>query len=137
VFPALALNREGGGMESRVITTGEPLLFNDVSDRVRDPSGTYYDVDREGTLRKLPESGPPGTRAAMMVPVKHEGQVVGVVQVMSNDAEYSLEELELVEGVGFVNSVLLDLQGNPEPQASGISAATRRSGDSGERFERV
>jgi PAS domain S-box-containing protein len=99
IFPALPLNREGGGMQSRVITTGEPLLFNDVPDRVRDPSGTYYDVDREGTLRKLPDSGPPGTRAAMMVPVKHEGHVVGVVQVMSNDAEYSLEELELVEGL--------------------------------------
>jgi PAS domain S-box-containing protein len=99
IFPALALNREGGGMQSRVITTGEPLLFNDVPDRVRDPSGTYYDVDREGTLRKLPDSGPPGTRAAMMVPVKHDGHVVGVVQVMSNQAEYSLEELELVEGL--------------------------------------
>jgi Integrase core domain len=30
--------------------------------------------------------------------------------------------------VGFVNSVPLDLQGNPEPQASGISAATWQSG---------
>ena len=99
IFPPLPLNREGGGMQSRVITSGKALLFNDVPDRVRDPSGTYYDVDREGTLRKLPDSGPPGTRAAMMVPVKHEGRVVGVVQVMSNDAEYSEEELELVEGL--------------------------------------
>ena len=99
IFPPLPLKREGGGMQSRVITSGEALLFNDVPDRVRDPSGTYYDVDREGTLRKLPDSGPPGTRAAMMVPVKHEGSVVGVVQVMSNNAEYSVEELELVEGL--------------------------------------
>jgi PAS domain S-box-containing protein len=99
IFPSLPLNRQGGGMQSRVIISGEALLFNDVSDRVRDPGGTYYDVDREGTLRKLPESGPPGTRAAMMVPVKHEGRVVGVVQVMSNAAQYSAEELELVEGL--------------------------------------
>jgi two-component system, OmpR family, phosphate regulon sensor histidine kinase PhoR len=99
IFPALPLNRQGGGMQSRVIISGEALLFNDVSDRVRDPRGTYYDVDREGTLRKLPHSGPPGTRAAMMVPVKHEGRVVGVVQVMSNTAEYSTEDLVLVEGL--------------------------------------
>jgi two-component system, OmpR family, phosphate regulon sensor histidine kinase PhoR len=99
IFPALPLNRQGGGMQSRVIISGEALLFNDVSDRVRDPRGTYYDVDREGTLRKLPDSGPPGTRAAMMVPVKHEGRVVGVVQVMSNTAEYSTEDLVLVEGL--------------------------------------
>ena len=35
----------------------------------------------------------------MMVPVKHEARVVGVVQVMSNNAEYSHEQLELVDGL--------------------------------------
>jgi two-component system, OmpR family, phosphate regulon sensor histidine kinase PhoR len=99
IFPALPLNRRGGGMQSRVIISGEALLFNDVSDQVRDPGGTYFDVDREGTLRRLPDSGPPGTRAAMMVPVKQDGRVVGVVQVMSNTAGYSTDELELVEGL--------------------------------------
>jgi len=98
VFPPLRLNREGGGMQSRVIVNGEPLLFNDVAEVVQQP-GTYYDVDREGKVRKLPESGPPGSRAAMMVPVKHESRVVGVVQVMSNSAEYSHEQLELVDGL--------------------------------------
>jgi PAS domain S-box-containing protein len=99
VFPALPLNREGGGMQSRVIVNGEPLLFNDVAEVVQRPGGTYYDVDREGKVRKLPETGPPGSRAAMMVPVKHEGRVVGVVQVMSNSAEYSFGQLELVDGL--------------------------------------
>jgi two-component system phosphate regulon sensor histidine kinase PhoR len=99
VFPPVPLNREGGGMQSRVIVNGEPLLFNDVAEVVQQPGGTYYDVDREGKVRKLPESGPPGSRAAMMVPVKHESRVVGVVQVMSNSAEYSHEQLELVDGL--------------------------------------
>ncbi len=99
VFPPLPLNRKGGGMQSQVIVSGVPRLFNDVADVVQRPGGTYYDVDREGTVRKLPDSGPAGSRAAMMVPVKHEGQVVGVVQVMSNSAEYSPEQLELVDGL--------------------------------------
>jgi signal transduction histidine kinase len=99
IFPPLPLNLEGGGMQSRVILSGEPLVFNDVSERVREPGGTYYDVDAAGTLRKLPASGPPGTRAAMMVPVRHEGRVVGVVQLMSNSAEYASEDLELFEGL--------------------------------------
>jgi signal transduction histidine kinase len=99
VFPPLPLNREGGGMQSRVIVSGEPLLFNDVADVVQSPGGTYYDVDREGNLRKLPESGPPGSSAAMMVPVKHEGRVVGVVQVMANSGSYTQEQLELVDGL--------------------------------------
>jgi two-component system phosphate regulon sensor histidine kinase PhoR len=99
VFPPVTLNREGGGMQSRVIVSGEPLLFNDVAEVVQRPGGTFYDVDREGKVRKLPETGPPGSRAAMMVPVKHEARVVGVVQVMSNTAEYSHEQLELVDGL--------------------------------------
>ena len=99
VFPPIALNRAGGGMQSRVIINGDPLLFNDVADVVRDPGGTYYDVDGEGNVRKLPDSGPPGSSAAMMVPVKHEGRVVGVVQVMANSGSYTEEQLELADGL--------------------------------------
>ena len=99
IFPPLPLNREGGGMQSRVITTGESLLVNDVKEQVKDPKGVYYDVDREGTLRKVPEEGPPGVRAAMMLPVKHEGRVVGVVQLMTDRLEYTREQLELAEGL--------------------------------------
>jgi PAS domain S-box-containing protein len=97
LLPPLRLSRDGG-MQSRVIVTGEPLLENDVAERVKG-SGTYYDVDSEGTLRKLPETGPPVTRAAMMLPVKHEGRVVGVVQLMSDRRTYSPEQLDLVEGL--------------------------------------
>jgi signal transduction histidine kinase len=99
LFPPLVLNRKGGGMQSKVIVTGEPLLFNDVAEVVQQPGGTYYDVDREGNVRKLPESGPPGSSAAMMVPVKHEGRVVGVVQVMANSGAYTHEQLELADGL--------------------------------------
>jgi hypothetical protein len=55
-FPPLPLNREGHGMQSRVIVTGEPLLFNDIAEVVQQPGTTYYDVDREGRFRRLPES---------------------------------------------------------------------------------
>ena len=98
-FPPIALNRGGGGMQSRVIINGDPLLFNDVAGVVREPGGTYYDVDREGKFRKLPDSGPPGSSAAMMVPVKQEGRVVGVVQVMANSGSYTQEQLELADGL--------------------------------------
>ncbi len=99
IFPALPLNREGGGMQSRVIVSGEPLLVNDVPEQVKDPGGVYYDVDREGHVRKIPDEGPPGVQSAMMLPVKHEGQVVGVVQLMHERSEYDQEQLELAEGL--------------------------------------
>jgi PAS domain S-box-containing protein len=98
-FPPLPLNRTGGGMQSRVITSGESIVFNDVAEVVKQPGGTFYDVDREGTFRKLPDEGPPPTRAAMMAPVKHEGKVVGVVQVMTSQTEFSAEQLETMEGL--------------------------------------
>jgi two-component system, OmpR family, phosphate regulon sensor histidine kinase PhoR len=56
-------------------------------------------VDSEGRMRKVPETGPTRTHAAMMVPVKHEGRVVGVVQLMSDRSEYTPEQLELLEGL--------------------------------------
>jgi PAS domain S-box-containing protein len=98
-FPPLPLNRHGEGMQSRVILTGETLLTNDVAGVVAAGRGTYYDVDSSGTFRKLPQEGAPGTRAAMMVPIKHEGAVVGVVQIMSDRETYTPEEVELVEGL--------------------------------------
>jgi PAS domain S-box-containing protein len=98
-LPPLPLNREGGGMQSRVILGGRSLMFNDVADRVQETDGTYYNVDREGTLEKIPDAGPAGTSAAMMVPVTHEGGVVGVVQVMTDTGAYDDEQLEVVEGL--------------------------------------
>jgi PAS domain S-box-containing protein len=98
-LPPVRLNREGGGMQSRVIVGGEPLLFNDVAERVKQPDGVFYNVDREGTIHKLPESGPSGTSAAMMVPVKEQGRVVGVVQLMSDDGQYTADQLEIFEGL--------------------------------------
>jgi PAS domain S-box-containing protein len=98
-LPPVRLNREGGGMQSRVIVGGEPLLFNDVAERVKQPEGVYYNVDRDGTIEKLPESGPSGTSAAMMVPVKEDGRVVGVVQLMSDDGRYTADQLEIFEGL--------------------------------------
>jgi PAS domain S-box-containing protein len=98
-LPPLPLNRGGGGMQSQVIVSGEPYLFNDVAERVQNVEGEYYNVDREGTVQKIPDSGPAGTTAAMMVPVKDEGRVVGVVQLMTDRGEYSRDDLEVFEGL--------------------------------------
>ena len=98
-LPSLPLNRAGGGMQSRVIVSGESFLFNDVPEQVREREGEYYNVDPDGALRKIPDAGPPATKAAMMVPVKHEGSVVGVVQLMTDRGEYTQEQVELFEGL--------------------------------------
>jgi signal transduction histidine kinase len=124
IFPALPLNRDGGGMQSRVITTGESLLVNDVPEQVRQPGGVYYDVDREGRMRKIPEEGQARVRAAMMLPVKHEGQVVGVVQLMNADAEYDAGQLELAEGlVGLMGAAARNARLHETAQAEAAARA--------------
>jgi two-component system phosphate regulon sensor histidine kinase PhoR len=124
IFPPLSLNREGGGMQSRVITSGESLLVNDVPEQVKDPRGVYYDVDREGQMRKLPEEGPPGVQAAMMIPIKHEGAVVGVVQLMSDRGVYSLEQLELAEAlVGLMGAAVRNARLYEAAQAAAAARA--------------
>jgi PAS domain S-box-containing protein len=97
-LPPLPLNREGGGMQSRVIVSGEPELFNDVPARV-ERDGVFYNVDAEGKVERIPESGPAGTNAAMMVPVKEEGRVVGVVQLMRDRGVYTDEHREVFDGL--------------------------------------
>jgi len=97
IFPPLKVQADSG-MQSEVIRTGRPLLTNDVAARVRD-SGTYYDVDSQGAMRKVPDEGAPKAQAAMMLPVKHEGNVVGVVQLMSDEVTYEPAQLELAEGM--------------------------------------
>ena len=85
-------------MQSRVIVSGEPELFNDVPARV-ERDGVFYNVDAEGKVERIPESGPAGTNAAMMVPVKDEGRVVGVVQLMRDRGVYSDEHRKVFEGL--------------------------------------
>jgi two-component system phosphate regulon sensor histidine kinase PhoR len=98
-LPPVPLNREGGGMQSQVIVSGEPLLFNDVPERVQSAEGVFYNVGAEGKVVRIPESGPSGITAAMMSPVKHEGQVVGVVQLMTDSGVYTANQLELFDGL--------------------------------------
>jgi signal transduction histidine kinase len=98
-LPSLPLIRAGGGMQSRVIISGESFLFNDVPQQVRDREGEYYNVDPDGTIRKIPDAGPAATKAAMMVPVKLEGRVAGVVQLMTDQGAYTQEQVELFEGL--------------------------------------
>ena len=123
ILPPLQLNHEGG-MQSRVIMSGEPLLMNDVPEQVKDPAGVYYDVDREGHMRKLPDEGPPAVQSALMLPVKHEGEVVGVVQLMDETERYDDEQLELAEGlVGLMAAAVGNARLHEQAQAEAAARA--------------
>lgn len=81
-FPPLPLAPEGHGMQSEVIRTGRPILIRDAVERSKSCT-TLYHVYPDGTVRDEPAQSK-HTRAAMMVPLLLEGQVLGTVQVMSH-----------------------------------------------------
>jgi PAS domain S-box-containing protein len=138
-LPPLPLNREGGGMQSRVIISGEPLLVNDVAERVQEPGGTYYNVDREGRIEKIPDSGPARTTAAMMVPVKYGEAVVGVVQLMRDRGPYTERDLELFSAlVGLMHAAVHNARLQAErAQLEAVAAAERARADEREQAARV
>jgi signal transduction histidine kinase len=138
-LPPLPLNREGEGMQSRVILTGEPLLANDVAKRVQQPGGTYYNVDREGRIAKIPDAGPVRTSAAMMVPIKHESAVVGVVQLMRDRGQYTRRDLELFSAlVGLMHAAVRNARLQVErAHLEAIAAAERVRADEREQAARV
>jgi signal transduction histidine kinase len=138
-LPPLPLNREGGGMQSRVIMTGEPLLANDVAERVQQPGGTYFNVDREGRIAKIPDAGPVRTSAAMMVPVKHGDAVVGVVQLMRDRGSYAQSELELFSAlVGLMHAAVRNVRFQVErAHLEAIAAAAGARADEREQAARV
>ncbi|HET9233973.1 MAG TPA: ATP-binding protein, partial [Candidatus Eisenbacteria bacterium] len=107
-FPPVTYRSGSGGMQSQVIRTGRPMLFSDVAERVRAPETTYYEVDPAGNMRNLHNQAP-SCRSAIMVPLRLEGEVVGVVQVMADtENAYSATQLELLEGIALLLAVSLE-----------------------------
>jgi len=99
-LPPIVIDPAGSGMQTEVIRTGESRLYADVRKRVREPGGKYYDIGESGKARDLKEPGaaPPGSRSALMVPIKLEGNVIGIVQIMSDQARaYRRSHLTILE----------------------------------------
>jgi len=99
-FSVLSLNPEGQGTQSLAIHTGESLLIKDYQARVKTAKRAYY--VGEGKILdhdKVPDDADV-TRSAIIVPVKLEGQVVGVIQVLSYRLNaYTEDNLRILESL--------------------------------------
>jgi PAS domain S-box-containing protein len=134
-LPPVPLAPEGGvGMQSRVIREGRPILFGDVAEQVKHPKGKFYDVSSDGKQQELKDGKASVTQSALMVPVKLEGQVRGVVQVMSDSRNvYEPEDLEILEAivntfaVAIQNAMLYTQAKNEIEERERIEEALRKS----------
>ena len=108
-LPPLELRPDAEGMQTQVIRTGRPMMFSDVGARTRDPRGQYYEVEAGGAVRDLKDSAPTRSQSALMSPLILEGEVVGVLQVMSDEpGAYGPDDLELLEGISLLLAIALE-----------------------------
>lgn len=102
-FPPIPLNPEGKGTQSRVIVSGQAMLLNDYQAYMRTSKKKFL-VSNEGDVlgeEEQPEEDDDGEdvqRSAIIAPMIFQGNVIGVVQVMSNRLNaYTQQHLRLIE----------------------------------------
>jgi PAS domain S-box-containing protein len=97
-FPPIPLEPEGKGTQSVAIRTGESLILADYQKQLQ-TAQTAYHMDKEKTVAydKVPADDEI-TRSALVVPLKSEGRVIGVVQVFSYRVDdFTEDDLNLLE----------------------------------------
>lgn len=100
-FPSIELNELGQGMQSDAIHLGESLVINDVQMRIRKTIGNYY-VDDDGEVHEdHPGEDEEKTRSALIIPIKLDNLVHGVLQIQSHLLNaYTNDHMRLLETLG-------------------------------------
>ncbi len=98
-FPLLPLEPEGHGIQSRVIRTGSSMIINDYEEELKKSINNYY-YDKKGVLKGRMPAKASRTQSALLVPMKLEGKVIGVIHVMSYKLNaFDSDDLRLLEGL--------------------------------------
>jgi PAS domain S-box-containing protein len=97
-LPPIPLDPPGQGTQSLVIRTGESMLLADYEAAVKSSHASSYfqkEAERQGDG---PEEKEERSRSAILVPLKMEGKVMGVLQVFSFQLNaYTEDHLRFVE----------------------------------------
>ncbi|NWG18395.1 MAG: PAS domain S-box protein [Chloroflexi bacterium] len=98
-LPPIPLNPEGHGTQSVAIRTGQSLLLNDYIAHLQTSANVYRFNDRQVTKIAVPDEED-SPHSALIVPLKLEGEVVGVIQVFSYRLDaYTDDDLWLLEAL--------------------------------------
>ncbi len=134
LFPPIPLEPEGFGMQSMVIRTGQSLIISDLEARLKQTQTKYY-VDANKVVEgDFPDDGTDHTRSALIVPIKVDSRVIGVIQVASYhydaytaDHQRMLEALMIQVGVASVNAALYQQAQNELVERRQAEQALRES----------
>ncbi len=99
VFPPLELELEGNGPQHVVIRTGKAALLNDYETHFKSAAKHFY-IDGNGSVTTEIPDDEERSRSAILVPLKSQNQVIGVLQVLSNRLNnFTEDNLNLVESI--------------------------------------
>jgi PAS domain S-box-containing protein len=97
--PPVDLAPEGKGILSRVIRSGNPLIINDYEAELK-KSQTKFRVDEKGRTYDINSERKDNTKSALLVPLKIEGKVIGVLHITSfKKNAYTQEHMRLLESI--------------------------------------
>ena len=106
-FPPIPLEAEGRGTQSLVIRSGQPLILNDYESRLKTAQTSYHITNGPKLVEEISDDEE-RPRSALIVPIKLDNQVVGVIQVFSlRRNDYTLEHLHFLESLGLYVSTAL------------------------------
>lgn len=98
-YPPIPLEPEGRGTQSRVIHEGKSIILSDFPQAFKSAQHKQY-VGIDGKVVEEVPVGDRTFRSALLVPLKVEGRVIGVVQVFSYVKDsYTKEHTELMEAL--------------------------------------
>jgi signal transduction histidine kinase len=109
-LPPIPLEEVGRGTQSQVVCTGEPFYAPDWREAMGEIKDEYT-VAENGTVGEgplLPEEQEDFVNSALLVPMKIEGETIGVVQVRSHRLDaYSQEDIDLLSAMASVAAVAI------------------------------
>jgi PAS domain S-box-containing protein len=101
-IPLMKLRHDGQGPITRTIHTGKPLIISDLEACMKFSKNNFF-IDTDGKLCDIDGDVENVSRAAMMIPLKHEEKVTGVLQVQSYKTDfYTSEDLHKLEPFAFI-----------------------------------
>lgn len=101
-IPLMKLDPQGKGPQTYTILTGKPQIVGDLEKRVENSNYKFF-IDTSGNLCDMDKGIENVSKSAIMIPLKYEDRVIGVLQVQSNKKDiYTDEDLHKLEPFAFI-----------------------------------
>ncbi len=107
-IPHMLIKPDGKGPITKTILTGKHLIINDLEATIRKPGKTVF-IDTGGKICPMDDGETRNvSRSALMIPLKFEGNVIGVLQIQSEKTDfYTEDDIHKLEPIAYIIASVL------------------------------